>query len=144
MPWLGPLTAVGIVVLAVLVWLLFRVLRQDQLAAIMTKRKGSSRLVSRASYTGGMEAIPVVLSLGNDDAIYYENPEVSASFELGHIDEVEYDDENATGHSVAAGCRILRLRSHGHAFEFILSDADARQWSGNLPQRRAGEAAAAV
>ncbi|HEV7922984.1 MAG TPA: hypothetical protein VGR02_19535 [Thermoanaerobaculia bacterium] len=143
MPWLGPITAVGIVVLIVLVWLFLRARRQDLLAEIVAKRKPTSKLISRASYTGGMEAIPVVLSLGAD-AIYYENPDTNAFFELDRIDEIEYDDELATGHSVSEGCRVLRLRCHGAAFEFILSEADAKQWIATLPARRAGEAAAAV
>ncbi|HKO58245.1 MAG TPA: hypothetical protein VJ276_20445 [Thermoanaerobaculia bacterium] len=143
MPWLGTVTAVGIIALAVLIWLFLRARKQDMLAEIVAKRKPSSRIVCRASYTGGMEAIPVVLSLSSD-AIYYENTDLNASFELNNIDEVEYDDELATGHAVSEGCRVLRLRSHGAAFEFILSDADAKQLMAALPARRAGETAAAV
>jgi hypothetical protein len=143
MPWLGTVTAVGIIVLAVLIWLFVRARRQDLLAEIMAKRKPTSRVVCRASFTGGMEAIPVVLSL-SADSIYYENTDMNAYFELNNIDEVEYDDELATGHAVSEGCRVLRLRSHGAAFEFILSDADTRQLMAALPPRRAGETAAAV
>src|ERR1051325_3439033 len=143
MPWLGTITAVGIVVLIVLVWLFLRARRQDLLAEIVAKRKPTCSLISRASYTGGMEAIPVVLSL-SADTLYYENPEMNAFFELNRIDEIEYDAGLGTGPSVSEGCRVLRLRSHGAAFEFILSDADAKQWMSALPPPRAGETAAAV
>jgi hypothetical protein len=43
-------------------------------------------------------------------------------------------DDNATGHTVAG--KALRLRSHGHAFEFLLDLATARQWETALPPRR--------
>jgi len=66
--------------------------------------------------------------------LHYENPDLQATVELRHIDEVEYDDETATGHSVAG--KALRIRSHGHAFEFVLDHATAKQWEQLLPPRQ--------
>ncbi len=109
---------------------------KDHLDEMMAKRRGNSRIVSRAEFLEGMEKIPVCLSLA-DDALYYENPDLQATLELRHIEEVEYDDETATGHHVAG--RALRLRSHGHAFEFVLDLATARQWEQLLPGRRMDE-----
>jgi hypothetical protein len=141
MPWVGTVTVVGLVVLAVLIWLFVRTRSQDMLTELMAKRKPSSKLVSRADYVEGMAHIPVALSLTND-SFYYENPDLQASFELKHIDEIEYDNELATGKSLEQGCRSLRLRSHGTAFEFILDPAQSKVWESMLPPRRAGQGAA--
>lgn len=138
MPFLTTITVVGLVVLAGLVWLFMRTRQQDLIADIMAKRKGSSKLVARAEYNEGMQKFPVALSL-TDTAIYYQNPDLDASFELKDVEEVEYDDELATGRSVPQGCRALRLRSHGHTFEFILQPADCQQWMAALPPHRADE-----
>ena len=140
MPWLGTITVVGLIALAVLVWLFIRTRNQDLLEEFAAKRRSSSRLVSRADYVEGMEHIAVALAL-TADCIYYENPDLQASLELERIEEIEYDDETATGHHVRIG-KALRLRSHGHTFEFLLSAADARQWEANLPARRYATGAA--
>lgn len=130
MEWIGTITVVGIVALAALTWLFLRLRAQDQLADQMAKRKATSKIVSRANYMEGIERIPVALSLA-DDAIFYENADLSASLELAQLEEVEYDDETATGHSVAG--KALRLRSHGHCFEFVLEEKVAREWEKLLP-----------
>ncbi len=140
---LGTLTVIGVIVLAVLFWVFFRTRRSDQIGEMLEKRRGSSRLVARADYVEGMEHMPVALAL-TADTIYYENPDLQANFEIGRIDEIEYDDELATGRSVEAGHRVLRLRSHGATFEFILTAADATLWQKELPARRAGQNAARV
>jgi hypothetical protein len=133
MPWLETLTVVGLVVLAVLVWVYVRMRAKDHIDEMLAKRRGSSRLVCRADLLEGMEKIPVALAL-SDDTLYYENPDLQATLELRHIDEIEYDDETATGHTVAG--KALRLRAHGHAFEFLMDQATARQWEAALPPRR--------
>lgn len=133
MPWLGTVTVVGLVVLAALIWVFVRMRMKDHLDELMAKRRGSCRIVSRADFLEGMEKIPVCLALA-DDALHYENADLQATMELRHIDEVEYDDETATGHSVVG--KALRIRSHGHAFEFVLDQATARQWEQLLPPRR--------
>jgi hypothetical protein len=133
MPWLGTVTVVGLVVLAALIWVYLRMRIKDHLDEVMAKRRGSCRIVSRADFLEGMEKIPVSLAL-DDEALHYENTDLQATLELRHIDEVEYDDETATGHSVVG--KALRLRSHGHAIEFVLDQATARQWEQLLPPRR--------
>ena len=138
MPFLTTITVVGLVVLAGLVWLFLRTRQQDLIADIMAKRKGSSTLVARAEYVEGLQKFPVALSL-TATAIYYQNPDLDASFELKDIEEVEYDDELATGRAVPHGCRALRLRSHGHTFEFVLQPADCQQWMAALPAHHADE-----
>jgi hypothetical protein len=141
MPVLTTITVVGLVVLAGLVWLFMRTRQQDLIAGIMAKRKASSKLVVRADYVEGLEKMPVALSL-TENAIYYQNPDMDASFDLKDIEEIEYDDELATGRSVPHGCHALRLRSHGHTFEFILQPADCQQWMAALPRHRADEPSA--
>ena len=133
MPGLGTVTVVGLVVLAALIWVFMRMRMKDQLDELMAKRRGSCRIVSRAHFLEGIEKIPVALALDNE-TVYYENADLQATLDLGHIVEVEYDDETATGHSVVG--KPLRLRSHGHAFEFMLDQATARQWEQLLPARR--------
>ena len=129
---LATVTVVGIVVLAVLIWLFLRTRSQDQLAAMIEKRRAASRVVSRAEYVEGLNHIPVVMALTND-TLYYENVDLQASFELVRLDEIGYDDELATGHSVAAGNRALRLRSHGATFEFVMPAAECAKWEAALP-----------
>lgn len=130
-------TITGLIVVAVLVSVYLKLRRKDMLAAIMDKRRGDSRLVSRAEYVEGAEKIPVALALTND-TFFYENEDLQASFELARIDEIEYDDELATGRSVHAGCRVLRLRSHGATFEFVLEPADCSKWQAALPPHTYG------
>jgi hypothetical protein len=138
---LATLTIIGLVVFAVLVAVLLKMRQRDHLDAIIKKRQPSSKLVSKAEYVEGMEKIPVALAL-TSDTFYYENPDLEASFELARLDEIEYDDELATGKTVDDNCRVLRLRSHGAAFEFLLDKNDAAKWTAALPARRIGEPAA--
>ena len=134
---LTTVTIVGIVVLAVLIWLFIRTRSQDLLLELMEKRRPSSRIVSRADYVEGMNSLPVALSL-SDANLYYENPDMQASFELSRIDEVEYDNELATGRSVPDGSRAMRLRSHGATFEFVMPAGEIGKWESALPPRRSG------
>jgi hypothetical protein len=128
-------TLVGLAVLVVLVVMFLKLRRQDLLGAIVNKRRGS-KLVTRAEYVEGREQIPVVLSL-TEDTFYYENPELDASFDLNRIEEVEYSEDLATGRDVH-GWRVLRLRSHGQAFEFLMEKADSDKWAAALPARSYG------
>jgi hypothetical protein len=141
MPWLGTITTVGVIALVALVVLFVKTRNKDLLDEMMKKRSGTSRLVTRATYVEGMESIPVALAL-TDDTFYYENPDLEARFELSRIDEIEYDDELATGKTLDHGCRALRLRSHGAMFEFILDPADCQKWQATLPPRRFDQARA--
>jgi hypothetical protein len=132
-------TAVGVVALAVLIWVFLRLRTQDQIVELMRKRKASSKIVCRANYMEGMGRIPVALAL-TSDAVFYENADLQASLDLAQIDEIEYDDETATGHSVVG--KALRLRSHGHCIEFVLDEATAREWEKLLPPHHMDEGTA--
>jgi hypothetical protein len=136
---LTAVTVIGLVVLAALIWLFLKTRSKDLIEEMMMKRRASSRLVSRADFLEGMEKISVALSL-TTDRICYENPDIDAYLELRHIEEIEYDDETATGHPIEG--RVLRLRSHGHTFEFLFDIATARQWESMLPPRRADQGTA--
>jgi len=141
MPELATVTVVGIVVLAVLVVIFLKVRQKDLLGAIMQKRQSTSKVVSRADYVEGGEKIPVALSL-TADTLYYENPDLEASFELSRLDEIEYGDELATGKMVDDDCRVLRLRSHGATFEFVMDKAEQTKWAAALPPRTMGSSTA--
>jgi hypothetical protein len=143
MEWVGTVTVVGLVVLAGLIWMFIRTRNKDLLEEIMNKRRPSSKIVSRAEYVNGLDRLPVAMSL-TEDTFYYENPDLQALFELRMLDEIEYDDELATGKQLEHGCKALRLRSHGTTFEFILTPADAAKWAELLPPHRANEPAKKV
>jgi len=134
MPDLGTITLVGVVVLVVMVVIFLKVRQKDLIGAMMQKRQANAKLVSRADYVEGMETIPVALAL-TADSLYYENPDLEASFELNRIDEVEYSHELATGKNIDADATVLRLRSHGAAFEFLLEKPEAKKWMDALPPR---------
>jgi len=138
MPWLG--TVVGVAALVALIFIYARLRLKDRLDEYMKKRSGSSRVCCRANLVEGGERIPVALALTND-TIYYENPDLQASLDLENIDEVEYDDETATGQSVIG--KTLRIRAHGHTFEFVLDANNARLWQTALPPHRLDEGPAA-
>jgi hypothetical protein len=139
MPSLGTATIAGVVVLAVLLWLYFRLRSKDRIDEVLAKHCGSARVCTRADLVEGREMIPVALAL-TGDGIYYENADIQASIELPLIEEVEYDDETGTGHAVPG--KVLRLRAHNHAFEFSLDMASARQWEAAFPARRIDQARA--
>jgi hypothetical protein len=134
MPDAATLTLVGIVVLAVLVVVFIKVRQKDLIGAMMAKRQPNAKLVSRAEYVEGMEKIPVALSL-TTETLYYENPDLEASFDLNRIDEIEYSEELATGRNHDENLRVLRLRSHGATFEFLLERPEAQKWAAALPPK---------
>lgn len=142
MSGLATLTVVGVIVLAVLVVVFLKVRQGDLLGEIMEKRRAKSKIVSRADYVEGAEAIPVAIAL-TEDTFYYENPDLEASFDLARIDEIEYAEDLMTGKKHAADSRVLRLRSHGTTFEFLLSKPDTDKWQAVLPPRTMGSAARA-
>src|SRR2546423_15481754 len=139
MPSVGTVTVVGLVVLAALIVFFFKTRSKDLLSEIVEKKKASSAIVARAEYVEGMERIPVAISL-TGQTFYYENPDLQASFDLAMIDEIEYDDELSTGRHVEHGCRVLRLRSHGATFDFILEPGDCDKWIAALPPHRFDDA----
>lgn len=129
---------VGLIVVAVLISVYLKLRQKDVLDVHLAKHRNSSKLVSRAEYVEGPELIPVALAL-TETAFYYENNDLEASFDLDRIDEIEYDDDLATGRSLHGGCRVLRLRSHGAVFEFVLDKADCDKWAASLPARTFGQ-----
>ena len=139
MTQLETITVIGVVVLAILVWLYFRLRSKDHVDEVLAKHKAAARVCSRACLLEGMEQIPVALAL-TADSINYENRDLQASIDLSVIEEVEYDDETATGHTIAG--KVLRLRAHNHVFEFTLDLAAAKQWEAALPPRRVDRAKA--
>jgi hypothetical protein len=132
-------TIIGLVVLAALIWFYLRLRSKDRIEEILTKHRSSARLCSRACLLEGMEQIPVALAL-TADAIVYENGDLQASIELPQIEEIEYDDETATGHTVPG--KVLRLRAHNHVFEFMVDLPTSKQWIAALPPRRIDRAQA--
>lgn len=140
MPWLGTITVVGAIVLLGLLWLFFRTRTQDLLVEMMEKRRATSKLVTQGDYVEGMEHMAVVMAL-TDTTFFYENADLQASFELPTVDEVEYDDELATGKNVPQGTQVMRLRCHGTAFEFVMPNVDIAKWQAALPARRTERAA---
>lgn len=139
MPSLEIITIGGVVVLAVLLWIYFRLRSSDRIEEIMAKHRGSASVCSRANLVEGMEMIPVAVAL-KGDALYYENADIQASIDLPTIEEVEYDDETATGHTLPG--KVLRIRAHNHVFEFALDLPTARQWETGFPARRIDHARA--
>jgi hypothetical protein len=139
MPQLETITVIGVVVLAILIWLYFRLRSNDHVEEVLAKQKASARVCSRACLLEGMEQIPVALVL-TAESINYENRDLQASIDLSVIEEVEYDDETATGHTIAG--KVLRLRAHNHVFEFTLDLAAAKAWEAALPARRVDRAKA--
>ena len=87
----------------------------------------------------GASGFPVSLALTNE-AIFYENSDLDASLDLQHIEEIEYDDETATGQVLDGNA--LRLRSHGQTFEFVLDADSTGKWRAMLPARRMGQGTA--
>lgn len=132
------LVLIGIAAVAAIVWYAVRARSADQIQKIIEKHKQASQLVSKAEFVEGRNRMPVALAL-RDGSIHYENPDLEAQLELERIDEVEYSDELATGMDVTKGGRVLRLRSHGHSFEFLLEPRAAEQWSAILPSHRMDE-----
>lgn len=128
------LSVVGLIAVAALGWFFIRTRSADLLEAMIAKRRASSRLVSRAELVEGINHIPVALSL-TESTIQYENPDLEAQLDLERIEEVEYDDELSFGKNIDKG-RVLRLRSHGHAFEFIIEPPNVQQWQNALPPHR--------
>ena len=139
MTQLETITVIGVVVLAILVWVYFRLRSKDHVEQVLAKHRASARACSRACLMEGMEQIPVALAL-TADAINYENRDLQASIDLSVIEEVEYDDETATGHTIAG--KVLRLRAHNHLFEFTLDLPSAKLWETALPARRMDRAKA--
>ena len=133
------LTFAAVVVLAFLVWNLYRRFGSDRIAVINDRRRATSRLVSRGEFVDGNRHLDVALAV-TQSTLFYENPDMEASIDLENIHEIEYDTELVTGHAVANGA-VLRLRAHSQSFEFIVPQDTVSRWTAILPPRRTAEAA---
>lgn len=131
------ITLIGVVVAVALIALLIRFLSRDKIEAIIKKRKPSSLLACPAQLVEGPTQIDVALAI-DKSKIYYENADMQAYLDLKTIEEVEYDDDLSTGGKHIHG-KVLRMRSHGHTFEFVLSETDIKQCEKVLPPHRADE-----
>lgn len=121
---------ISIVVIAAIVWLVGRQRAKGKIDSFIQKRKGGAILSHRATFMEGREKLPVALTL-TSETVYYENADFEARLDLSQVDEVEYDTETATGLS-QEGHRVVRFRSHGHTFEFIVPQAEVKNWEEHL------------
>jgi hypothetical protein len=132
----------ALVVLALLGWSLVTRLAADRIQLFSDRRRSSSRLVSLGEFIDGSRHIPVALAL-TQSTFYYENSDMQACLDLHWIHEVEYEDELATGQTVAAG-KVLRLRCFSQTFEFVLPIDVVQRWQALLPPRRISDPAGLV
>ena len=122
------------VVVAILVYNLFKQFASDRLASLTTRLRGSSRLVSQAEFIDGNRRQDVALAL-TDSSIIYESSDGQSSFDRQWIQEVEYDNELATGRSIGDK-RVMRVRCFSKTFEFLLPQQEVRRWEALLPAHR--------
>jgi hypothetical protein len=127
----GLIAVVGLIVVIALGLILVRKLREDKIESLLKKRRNVARVSQIALYVEGPSQVPVALTL-TKSMLFYENEDLQASLELARINEVEYDDDVSTAQSSAHG-RVLRLRSHGQVFEFILRKEKAAEFEEHLP-----------
>ena len=57
---------------------------------------------------------------------------------LGPLLFQPYAEDLATGRTLEENSRVLRLRSHGAAFEFVMDRNETEKWRAALPPRRLG------
>lgn len=133
MSTLGVMTLVGLIAVVALVLVYLKLRSRDVIEDILQKRAGNSKYVARADFVEGIERMPVALAI-DDRALYYENEDMQASLDLPNIDEVEYDDELATG-KMLTDKKVMRVRAHGQSFEFVLDSKEAPKWQQALPPR---------
>lgn len=127
------------IVLAGLVWTYRRLHKDADVTELLSHPDAAAMLSSRAQLIDGGNHIAVALTLASS-RITYRNAMVDASIDIREIDEVEYGSDLVTG-GIADGA-VLRLRSHGRAFEFVLDNATAERWSHRLPPHRMNETGA--
>jgi hypothetical protein len=129
------LTIAAVAAVAFLGWNLYRRFGADKIAELNSKRRGSSRLVSRGEFIDGNRHLEVALAVDHS-TFFYENSDMQASLDLQWIREIEYDTELATGTAPPAG-KVLRMRSGSQTFEFVLPEEVVARWHMMLPPRRA-------
>jgi len=128
------LSAVALVVVAVLGWTLHRRAGASRIDALTDKRRTSSRMVSGAELVDGSRRMKVAMALTNTD-LFYENADMQASLDLRWVHDVEYDTCLSTGQAVDGG-KVLRIRCFSQLFEFVLPNSVVPRWHMMLPPRR--------
>lgn len=123
------------------IFALTRFRHRSRMQEIRERRRASSRMVAGGTLVDGNRHIPVELALSKD-ALIWENEETRGEIDLQYVTEVEYENELATGQELG-GKGIMRLRTRTQAFEFILDEGTASEWTRVLPARH-GEGARAV
>ena len=131
------ITVAGLIVIVILVVILVRKLGEDKIEALLNKRHAEAKVASPALFVEGPSKVPVALTL-TKNMLYYENTDLQANLDLSRIDEVEYDDDVSSAQTSGHG-RVLRLRSHGQMFEFILNKQSADQFEEHLPPHHMDE-----
>jgi len=129
------LLTAAVVAVALLGWSLYRRFGSDRIAELNSKRRNSSRLVSRGEFVDGNRHLAVALAVSHE-TFFYENSDMQASLDLQWIREIEYDTELATGTAPPAG-KVLRMRTDSQTFEFVLPQDVVARWHMMLPPRRA-------
>ena len=127
------LSIIGVGVVAVLCWTLFRHVGASRIEALTNKRRSTSRMVGFGEFVDGSRHLKVALALTNTD-LFYENADMQASLDLRWVREIEYDTRLATGHAVEGG-KVVRIRCFSQVFEFVIPDGDLVRWHMMLPPR---------
>ena len=131
MSFLLVVSLIGVVAVALLVWLLLRVDHGVVLDRIVERRRSTSNVSSRGELVDGSRHIDVALSV-SDSMLFYQNEDLDASLPLHYVREVEYDNALSTGQDVPEG-RVLRLRCWAQVFEFVVPAGDAAKWQAQFP-----------
>lgn len=123
-----------VAVAVALIFMLLRIVSHDKIEAILKKRRAGSVLATPAEFVEGPTHVEVALTL-DAQQLRYENPDMQAYLDLKNLEEIEYDDDLMTGGRKVEG-EVLRIRSHGHTFEFVISKTYSGQWKQKLPRHR--------
>lgn len=126
-----------VVVVVALAFILVRFMNRDKIDSLLKKRRATSLIATAAEFIEGPTHLEVALAL-DPQKLYYENADMQAFLELSNVDEVEYDDDLMTGGRKIDG-EVLRLRAHGHTFEFVIAKAEIAKWKQKLPRHRGDE-----
>ena len=135
------LIPIAVVALIGLVWWYRRSRQNDRMDLVMAQHKGTATICSRAQLIDGANHIDVALMLEQQQINYQNNDiDLDATLDIAQIDEVEYGSDLVNGGTPDG--RVLRLRAHGRAIEFVLDAASAAQWALKLPPHRMNESGA--
>jgi len=133
------LTIAALIAVAALGLNLYRRIGSDRIGNFNERRRASSRMVSRGEFVDGNRHLAVALAV-TESTFFYENSDMQASLDLQWVREIEYDTELGTG-LVVNGGKVLRMRTSGQTFEFVLPNDVVPRWHMMLPPRVAMEPA---